>query len=184
MSIFDRMLNSEEYSVSDEDAEPLRDRFIYTQKCMMNLNSGYHSQEETLEVLKGMSVFDIDDSARIILPFYTDLGRHIQIGSNTFLNFGTTLLDQGGIFIGNDVKFGPNVSIITTNHLIDPSKRNIMVSEPVKIEDNCWIGEGVRILPGVTIGKNSVVGAGSVVTKDVPANTIVAGNPAKIVRSV
>ncbi|MFA6805456.1 MAG: DapH/DapD/GlmU-related protein [Candidatus Methanomethylophilaceae archaeon] len=100
------------------------------------------------------------------------------------MNFGCCFCDQGGITIGNDVKFGPFVKILTTNHPLDPNDRTTLISDHVVIKDNAWIGANTTILPGITIGRNSVVGAGSVVTKDVPDNVAVAGNPARKIRDL
>lgn len=93
-------------------------------------------------------------------------------------------MDQGGITIGDDVMFGPAVKLVTSNHPLDSNDRRAVISLPIVIEKNAWIGAGAIVLPGVTIGENSVVGAGSVVTKDVPPNTVVVGNPARVIKTI
>ena len=117
-------------------------------------------------------------------PIYLDYGYRTTIGSDFFSNFNLTILDGGGVEIGNHVFIGPNVGIYTANHPADVKRREkgYEWALPVKIGDKVWIGGGVTILPGVTIGDNSVIGAGSIVTKDIPANVVAAGNPCRIIK--
>lgn len=127
----------------------------------------------------------VDDSFSLIPPFYTTGGEHIRIGRNVFINQNCTLYDLGGIHIADDVMIGPNVSLLTSGHPIEPSRRrNAVIASPIVIERNVWIAAGVTVIGGVTVGENSVVAAGSVVTKDVPRNCLVAGNPARVTRSI
>ena len=137
-----------------------------------------------MAVLREISGRDIPAGVQVIPPFHTDFGRFIEFGENVFVNFGCTFCDQGGIRLGNRVKLGPNVSLITTNHLLEPDKRRWMVNKPIVIGDDVWIGAGASVLPGVTIGDGAVVGAASVVTKDVPPMSVVVGNPARVVRKI
>ncbi|MFS2003794.1 sugar O-acetyltransferase [Duganella sp. CT11-25] len=127
----------------------------------------------------------VDESFLLIPPFYTAGGSEIRVGQNVFVNQNCTFYDMGGLDIGDNVMIGPNVSIITTGHPLEPSqRRSVTIGKPIVIEQNVWIAAGATIIGGVTVGENSVVAAGSVVTKDVPPNTLVAGNPAKIIRSI
>lgn len=127
----------------------------------------------------------VDDSFLLAPPFYTTGGFDIRVGRNVFINQNCTFYDLGGIDIADDVMIGPNVSIITSGHPIAPSQRRAaVIAKPIAIERNVWIAAGATIVGGVTVGENSVVAAGSVVTKDVPPNTLVAGNPARVIRSV
>lgn len=127
----------------------------------------------------------VDDSFLLIPPFYTTGGTDIRIGRNVFINQNCTFYDLGGLDIADDVMIGPNVSIITSGHPIEPSERRAFVTaKPIVIERNVWVAADVTIIGGVAVGENSVVAAGSVVTKDVPPNTLVGGNPAKAIRSV
>jgi acetyltransferase-like isoleucine patch superfamily enzyme len=127
----------------------------------------------------------VDDSFLLIPPFYTACGVDITVGRNVFVNQNCTFYDLGGLDIADDVMIGPNVSLITTGHPIEPSQRRAGVTaNPIVIEKNVWIGAGATIIGGVTVGENSVVAAGSVVTKDVPPNTLVGGNPARVIRSI
>lgn len=117
-------------------------------------------------------------------PFRFDFGSHISIGDNVFVNFNLTILDEGQVNIGNNVFIGPNVSIFTACHPLDPEERNsgVQWALPVTIGNDVWIGGDVTILPGVTVGDGATVGAGSIVTKDVPPHTVVAGNPARVIK--
>lgn len=126
----------------------------------------------------------IDRSTIIFVPFYTNFGRHIKIGKNVFVNHACSFLDMGGITIEDDVQIGPRVNLITENHPVDPLRRKDLDLRPIVIKRNAWIGAGVTILPGVTVGENAIVAAGALVNKDVPANTIVGGVPAKNIRSI
>lgn len=128
---------------------------------------------------------ELDDGFSLIPPFYTTGGENIRVGRDVFINQNCTMYDLGGIDIGDDVMIGPNVSIITSGHPLEPARRRAFVTaKPIVIERNVWIAAGVTIIGGVTIGENAVVAAGSVVTRDVPPNTLVGGNPARVIRSI
>ncbi|MET3663742.1 sugar O-acetyltransferase [Caulobacter sp. 1776] len=127
----------------------------------------------------------LDDGFALIPPFHTESGVHIRVGRNVFVNQNCTFYDLGGLDIGDDVMIGPNVSLITSGHPLAPSRRRDgVVAKPIVIERNVWIAAGATVIGGVTIGENSVVAAGSVVTRDVPPNTLVGGNPARVIRSI
>lgn len=118
--------------------------------------------------------------------FLCEMGNNITFGDNVFLNFGCIIFDMGEVTIGDHVMFGPRVGIYTTNHASDPIERveNVVVSKPVKIGNRVWVAADVKILPGVTIGDDSIIGAGSVVTHDIPGGVIAAGNPCGIIRTI
>jgi acetyltransferase-like isoleucine patch superfamily enzyme len=127
----------------------------------------------------------VDESFLLIPPFFTAGGDEIRVGHNVFINQNCTFYDLGGLDIADDVMIGPNVSIITAGHPLEPSRRRaVTIGKPVVIERNAWIAAGAIIVGGVTVGENAVVAAGSVVTKDVPRNTFVGGNPAQVIRSI
>lgn len=127
----------------------------------------------------------VDDGFLLIPPFYTTGGGDIRVGRNVFINQNCTFHDLGGLDIADDVMIGPGVSIITSGHPLEPDRRRTcVVAKPVVIERNVWIAANATIIGGVTVGENSVVAAGSVVTRDVPANVLVGGNPAKVIRSI
>lgn len=140
---------------------------------------------ERKTMLKGILGKTTDDFL-IVQPFYCDFGSNIEIGERFFANFNFTVLDEGKVTIGDDVFIGPNVSIYTACHPINPAERNTRCewAEPVTIGDNVWIGGSVTICPGVTIGSNTTIGAGSVVVKDIPANCVAVGNPARVVKNI
>lgn len=119
-------------------------------------------------------------------PFYVDYGFNVSMGSGCFANFGLMALDVAPISIGDDVQFGPNVQLLTPTHPVDPDLRRAKweAGAPISIGDNAWLGGGAIVLAGVTIGANTVVGAGAVVTRDLPANVVAVGNPARVVRTL
>lgn len=126
----------------------------------------------------------IDSSTTVLAPFSTNFGKHTTIGKNVFINHGCSFLDLGGITIEDDVLIGPQVKLVTENHPVDPSNRKSLDVKSVHIGKNVWLGAGAIILPGVSVGENSIVAAGAVVTKDVPANTIVGGVPARFIKHI
>lgn len=126
----------------------------------------------------------IDKSTTVFVPFYTNFGKHIKIGKNVFINHACSFLDLGGITIEDDVLIGPRVNLITENHPVHPTKRKDLDLKSIVIKRNAWIGAAATILPGVTVGENSIVAAGAVVNKDVPPNAIVGGIPAKMLRMI
>ncbi len=127
----------------------------------------------------------VDQSFLLIPPFFTAGGDEIRIGRNVFVNQNCTFYDLGGLDIGDDVMIGPNVSLITAGHPLEPSQRRAAtIGKPIVIGRNVWIAAGATIIGGVTVGENSVVAAGSVVTRDVPPNTLVGGNPARVIRPI
>ena len=119
-------------------------------------------------------------------PLYVDYGENISVGARTFVNYNLVALDVAAITIGEDCQIGPNVQLLTPIHPIDPQPRRDKLegAKPIVLEDNVWLGGGVIVCPGVTIGENSVIGAGSVVTKDIPANVVAVGNPARVIREI
>lgn len=127
-----------------------------------------------------------DEDTFINQPFYCDYGKQIHVGKRFFANFHFTVLDEAQVTFGDDCFVGPNVSIYTACHSTDPVERNTRQewAKPVTVGNNVWIGGSVTILPGIRIGDNSTIGAGSVVTQDVPANAIVGGNPAKLIKMI
>lgn len=124
--------------------------------------------------------------AHVRPPLFVDYGENLTIGARTFVNYQLTALDTAHITIGEDCQIGPNVQLLTPTHPLDPQPRRdkLEAAQPITIGDNVWLGGGVIVLPGVTIGDNSVIGAGSVVTKDIPADVVAVGNPARVVRKL
>jgi len=146
---------------------------------------GFDDADQVRALLAELIGRPVDDSVTLIPPFYATGGADTRVGRNVFINQNCTLYDLGGIDIGDDVMIGPNVSLITSGHPLEPSRRRAAVTAaPIVIERNVWIAAGAIVIGGVTVGENSVVAAGSVVTRDVPANTLVGGNPARVIRSL
>lgn len=147
-----------------------------------NKSTSYQEMQANLKDILGK----IGEGSQILPPFRCNYGKHIEIGQKSFINFGVSMIDVGKIIIGDHVLIGPNTGIYTAIHPTDPEIRSkgVQKARPIIIEDKAWIGGSVTILPGVRIGYGAIVGAGAVVTKDVPAMTIVAGNPAKTIREI
>ena len=139
-----------------------------------------------LEILKGLLGYIGDDDIIINQPFYCDYGKQISVGKRFFANFHFTVLDESKVTIGDDCFIGPNVSIYTACHSTDPVERNTRKewAEPVTIGNNVWIGGSVTILPGVVIGDNVTIGAGSVVTRDIPSDVVAVGNPCRVIKTL
>ena len=127
----------------------------------------------------------VDDTFHLIPPVRSDQGINIRVGSNVFINHGCTLNDIGGIDIGDEVMIGPNVSLLSSGHPLEPTQRRRgITAAPIVIGRNVWIGAGAMVLQGVTVGADAVVAAGAIVSKDVPAATVVAGAPARVIRDL
>ncbi|MBO0439403.1 DapH/DapD/GlmU-related protein [Candidatus Enterococcus ikei] len=154
------------------------------EQLIMMLNAQYYPNEEVLQYLEKITGQVIDSSVKISQPFYSDFGQHITFGKDVFINQNVMFVDLGGITIEDQVLIGPGSRLITVNHLIAPKHRRGIKVDPICIKKNAWIGANVTVLPGVTIGENSIVAADSTVTKDVPNNVVVVGSPAKIVRKI
>lgn len=145
----------------------------------------YDDADEVRALFSQLIGKTVDSSFLLIPPFYATGGHGIDVGRNVFINQNCTLYDLGGIRIADNVMIGPNVSIITSGHPIAPSeRRDFVIAKPIVIEANVWIAANVTLIGGVTVGENSVLAAGCVVTRDVPPDTLVAGNPAKVIRSI
>lgn len=172
-------------SPTDIELMPLLHQCAYeAQKITMELNTSFHSQTEIVDLFSQLTGQSVDSSFVCFPPFYTDFGKNIHIGKNVFFNTGCSFQDRGGIFIGDNSFIGMNVTIATLNHGLQLEHRATISPSPVHIGNHVWIGSNVTILPGITIHDNAVIGAGAVVTKDVAANSIVAGVPAKFIKNI
>ena len=143
-------------------------------------------QKERGEMLKRLFA-EVGENCYIESPYFANWGgHHVHLGSNVYANTGLTLVDDTHIYIGDCTMLGPNVTLATAGHPIDPElrSRGLQYNMPVRIGRNCWLGAGVIVMPGVTIGDNTVIGAGSIVTKDIPANVVAVGNPCRVLREV
>lgn len=148
------------------------------------INSSYHTPKELRSLMEKLTGQELDEHFGLFPPFNTDCGKNIHIGKGVFINSGCKFQDQGGIYIGDNCLLGHNTVIATLNHGMSPEERGDMIPDSVHIGNNVWIGSGSVILPGVTIGDNAVIGASSVVTKDIPADMIAVGSPARVIRSI
>ncbi len=153
-------------------------------KITTRLNGAYHTAEEVREIFSELTGSVVDDTFKLFPPFYSDYGKNTVVGKRVFINSGCCFQDQGGIEIGDGVLIGQQVVIATLNHGFAPEHRQNLIPKRVKIGNNVWIGTHATILPGVTVGDNSIIAAGAVVTKDVPENTVVGGVPARIIKKI
>ncbi|WP_326494417.1 sugar O-acetyltransferase [Nocardioides pini] len=147
------------------------------------LNSRHHAPDEVRALLARLTGRDVDDTVTVFPPFHSEFGKNLHLGKNVFINLGCRFQDTGGITIGDDTLVGHGATLTTLNHALDPDRRADMQPAPIVIGRKVWLGANVTVVPGVTIGDGAVVGAGSVVTKDVPADTIIAGVPARVIRA-
>ncbi|MBR0277915.1 MAG: sugar O-acetyltransferase [Clostridia bacterium] len=184
MTQYERMINGMIYDPADE--EIIAEQVPFQDK-LWEFNQLKPSDNEKKQQYMHEIFAECGKNCYIELPFYANWGgHHVHFGSNIYANSNLTLVDDGHIFVGNNVMFGPNVTIATANHPIDPElrSRGLQYNKDVHIGDNVWIGAGVIIVPGVHISKNTVIGAGSIVTKDIPENVVAVGNPCRVLREV
>lgn len=178
-------INSMSY-ISNEDAifVEINEILEKTLKLTFELNSGYKHPSEVRSTMELITGENIDETVQILTPFNTDFGRNIKMGKGVFINKSCMFVDLGGIILEDNVLIGPEVKILSVNHPTDPRFRRGVILKSVLVKRNAWIGAGAIICPGVTIGENSIIAAGSVVTKDVPDNSVFGGVPAKFIKSV
>lgn len=181
--IFTRMLAGGTIATNDPEITKMWELVNRALQLSPALNASTNP-DQTRKLLGELIGREIDKSTTIFVPFFTNFGRHIQIGKNVFINHACTFLDLGGITIEDDVLIGPKVNLISENHPVDPSQRKNLVLSSVLIKRNAWIGAAATILPGVTVGENAIVAAGAVVHKDVPDNMIAGGVPAKVIKMI
>lgn len=168
------------------DEEIMTEQFAYLEKLYDFNQTRPLEQEKRQELLKEMFA-EIGDGCYIEPPFHANWGgKHVHFGKNVYANFNLTMVDDTHIYVGDYTMFGPNVTVATAGHPILPALREqaYQYNMPVHIGRNCWLGAGVIVLPGITIGNNVVVGAGSVVTKDLPDNVVAVGNPCRVLREI
>jgi len=151
-------------------------------RTVAELNTGYRTPDEVHTLLTRLTGKPVPESVALFPPFYSEFGKNLTLGEDVFINLGCRFQDTGGITIGDGSLIGHGTTLTTLDHGIDPNRRADMIPAPIVIGRKVWLGANVTVVPGVTIGDGAIVGAGAVVTKDVPANAIVAGVPAKLLR--
>lgn len=183
-SMKEKMHTGDLYLPGDE--EIMKEQMVYQDLLFEYNNTRTSEQEKRTELLKKM-LGDCGENVYIEAPFYSNFGgHHCHFGKMVYANYGLTCVDDTHIYVGDYTMIGPNVTIATAGHPILPELRQqgYQYNMPVHIGKNCWLGAGVIILPGITIGDNVVVGAGSIVTKDLPSNVVAVGNPCRVMREV
>lgn len=184
MDIFERDLAGEAISVQDPEFYKINAVIEQTQKLLAELNNSYHTKEEIQNIFSRLTGQQVDGSFELFAPFYTDFGRNIVVGKDVFINQNCTFMDRGGITLEDKVLIAPRVNLVTINHSIAPERRRDTESRPIHICKNVWIGTGATVMPGVTVGENAIIAAGSVVTKDIPPGVVAAGIPAKVIKEI
>lgn len=180
----EKMLTGDLYLPDGDDV--MKDQLLCLEKLYDYNATRPLEGEKRFELLKEMFA-EIGEDCYIEPPLHANWGgHHVHFGKRVYANFNLTLVDDSHIYVGDYTMIGPNVTITTAGHPILPELRekNYQYNMPVHIGKNCWLGAGVVILPGVTIGDNTVIGAGSIVTKDIPANVVAVGNPCKVLREI
>lgn len=179
----ERMLAGDPYTADDPE---LRQAVAAARARAARYAAAHAADPATAGAALGELLGSVGSGVEVLPPLYVDYGIHVTIGEGTFINYGLTALDVAAIRIGAHCQIGPHVQLLTPTHPIDPGerRRGIEAAAPITIADNVWLGGGVIVLPGVSIGENSVIGAGAVVTRDIPANVVAAGNPARILRAI
>ncbi|TLD94840.1 sugar O-acetyltransferase [Helicobacter saguini] len=182
--VFTRDIEGELVDMNDKECDKIINVINHTMSLTFKLNEKWHTPQKVREIFSEIIGVPLDESAWIIPPFYVDYGRNIRVGRNFFMNQGCTFMDRGGINIGDDVFIAPRVCLTTINHDFHPRRRKATFCKPINIGNRVWIGMNATICPGVNIGDNAIIAAGAVVTKDVPTNVIVGGNPARILKRI
>lgn len=179
----DRMLAGEPYLADDPEIVADQRRAA---KLSEVFNTSPADAPEARRTALAELLGELGEGVEVRPPLYVDYGYQIHIGPRTFVNFGAVMLDVARITIGADVQIGPRVQLLTPTHPVEPEPRRAKweAAQPITIGDNVWLGGGAIVCPGVTIGENTVVGAGAVVTRDLPANVVAVGNPARPIRDL
>lgn len=181
-SITETLVSGQSVAMNHPDMSQLVEAASQAFKTLSRFNQE-HDFSKARSLFSELVGETIDETTMVYPPFYTNYGKNIKIGKNVFINHDCSCLDLGGVEIQDEVMIGPRVMITSENHPVAISERKTLVPNKVLIKKNAWIGAGATILPGVTIGENSVVAAGAVVTRDVPDNCVVGGVPAKIMKT-
>ena len=182
MNVFEKLKNGEPVDMMSEEYLPAIAELQREDRAMFHLNHAEPQSEEQKKAFEELFDGEIPEGIGIFTPTQIDFPKQITFGRNVFINHSFTAMSIGGIEIGDNVQIGPHVTVVTDNH--DLKNRYVLKCRKVVIGNNVWIGAGVSIMPGVHIGENAVIAGGAVVTKDVPPDSIVGGNPAKVIRKL
>lgn len=186
-------MTTEDFKVYVKTGNPLDTEEIHrfmddmsdkARRITFRLNAAYHTPDEVRGLLSELFGYKVPQTLRVFPPFYTDFGKNITVGEGVFVNACCHFQDHGGVTIGNGCQIGHNVIFATLNHELAPERRKKTYPAPIVLGRNVWVGSNTTILQGVTIGDNAVVAAGAVVTKDVAANTVVGGVPARFIKRI
>ena len=180
---FERLKREKGILANDSEAYRLREASFATKALLVPMNNST-DPTEIRNLLSQITGSIIDETTTVFTPLYVNYGKNTIIGKNVFINFDCVFLDLGGITIEDNVLIAPKVSLLTEGHPVESQNRQSLTVAPIRVKKNVWIGANATVLPGVTIGENAVVAAGSIVNKDVPENTIVGGIPAKIIKTI
>lgn len=186
-------MTTEDFKVYVKTGKPLDTEEIHSfmddmsdeaRRITFRLNAAYHTPDEVRGLLSGLFGYEVPQTLRVFPPFYTDFGKNITVGEGVFINACCHFQDHGGVTLGDGCQIGHNVVFATLNHELAPERRKKTYPAPIVLGRNVWVGSNATILQGVTIGDNAVVAAGAVVTKDVAANTVVGGVPARFIKRI
>lgn len=183
MNVKERMASGKIYFCTDEELMKEQTACL---EILYDFNATRPTESDKRAAILKRLFAEVGENCYIEPPLHANWGKHTHFGNNVYANFNLTLVDDADIYVGDNVMFGPNVTVATAGHPVEPSLRRKVAqfNIPVKIGNNVWIGAGAVILPGITIGDDSVIGAGSVVTKDIPSGVVAAGNPCRILREI
>ncbi len=184
MAEFDKLHTGEIYYPGDPEIQKAQ---VVCQEKLYDFNQTRPGELEKRTAMLRDMFAEIGEGCYIEPPLHANFGgRHVHFGKCVYANYNLTMVDDTHIYVGDETMFGPNVTLATAGHPIDPELRRqgLQFNMPVRIGRNCWLGAGVAVMPGVTIGDNTVIGAGSVVTKDIPSNVVAVGNPCRVLREV
>lgn len=182
-NIFERLQSGEAVPYSDPQHNEISEAASRTTKLLVKLNQTA-DVEKVRQLWGEISGTPLDPGTTIQIPVYVNIGKFTRIGKNVYINHLCSMLDMGTITIGDNVLIGPKVNILSEEHPVNPANRKALMARPVVVKNGAWIGAGATILPGVTVGENSIVAAGAVVNKDVPDNTVAGGIPAKMIKNI
>lgn len=179
----DKMRSGEIYNARVDELVTLRQ---LTQSLLSEINTSSFDEQKKRQQLFKKLLGTTGNNLSILTPFYCDYGQYIHLGDDVSMNHNVTILDAADVYIGSRTRFGPHVHIYATTHPLDAKERatGVEIAKPVNIGDDAWIGGHSVIMPGVTVGERAVIGAGSIVTKNIPADVVAVGNPCRVIRKL